>query len=438
MVIKLSSLSRYNSWWKYEDWEKEDIILRNVEEIIPRETKDVNIGKIMIIRGIRRSGKSVYLRLLVKELQNNINRRKILYIPCDRYSLREIKNMVDEFRRREGEIYLLLDEITYLKNWRIILKVLGEESVTTVATGSNPVELKKETETLPGRGIEGNEYYFNPLNFREFIKYMNPDIPQVKFPYNSPDLDPLIPYYDEIESLFYKYILTGGFPEAVIRIKHNHSLDYIYEEIMRVILGEIAKSGKNENIAREILEYLLKIKGNRFDYLTIAREIGMSHPTVREYINLLENARIVYQLESWNLDKKIFSHKKQKKVVFQSSLLPISLAVYILGESPEDFVDKYMEFLTENTVASHIIWSLEKPVLKEKHTFAGFYYDANKECDLVIKDKKFIGIETKYGKVMRKKYPFRTIYLSKEELEDEDILPLSLYLAGIAKSEKVI
>ncbi len=340
MVIKLSSLTRYNPWWKYENWEREDIILRNVEEIIPREIKNVNIGKIMVIRGIRRSGKSVYLRLLVKELQNNVNRRKILYIPCDRYSLREIKNMVNEFRRREGEIYLLLDEITYLKNWKILLKVLGEEGVTTVATGSNPVELKKETETLPGRGIEGNEYYFNPLNFREFIKYMNPDIPEVKFPYNSPDVNLIIPYYDEIESLFYKYILTGGFPEAVIRIKHNHGLDYIYEEIMRVILGEIAKSGKDENIAREILEYLLKIKGNRFDYLTIAREIGISHPTVREYINLFENARIVYQLESWNLDKKIFSHKKQKKVVFQSSLLPISLAVYILGESPEDFVDK--------------------------------------------------------------------------------------------------
>ena len=438
MVVKISSLSRYNPWWKYDDWEKEDFLLKGIEEIIPRNMKNIKDKKIMVIRGIRRAGKSVYIRLLVKEMIKGIDRRKIFYIPADRYNLQEIRNIIDEFRRREGEIYLLLDEITYLKNWKILLKILGEEGITTVATGSNPVELKKESETLPGRGIEGNEYYFTPLNFKEFIGYMSSEVPDVRFQYYRPDVNTVVPYYEEIESLFYKYVLTGGFPEAVTRMKHNRKLDEIYEEIVRVILGEIAKSGKDEEIAREILEYFLRLRGNRFDYISAARDVGVSHPTIREYIHLLENARILYELEAWDINKRRHSHRKQKKVMFQSTLIPIALALYLWGDEPREFVDKNMEYLAESTVDTHLIWSLEKPVVKEKHSFAGFYYDASKECDLVMLDNRFFGIETKYGNVQMRRYPFKTIYLTKDVLDGEYIMPLSLYLAGITKSEKVI
>ena len=440
MAIRISSLGRYNPWWKKsEGWESEDIRLRNIEEIIPRKDISLREGDIFIIRGIRRSGKSVYLRLLIKSLiERGVDPRKILYISCDRYTLREIRNIVDEFRRREEKIYIFLDEITYLKDWKIFLKILGEEDITTIATGSNPISIKREVETLPGRGVEGNEYYFNPLNFKEFLNYMRKDIPNVSFRYDSPQITPLIPYYDEIESLFYRYILTGGFPEAVIALKNGRDLSNIYEEIIRLVLGEISKAGKDEHIAREILEYLLRIKGGRFDYVSVARELEISHPTVKEYLNVLENARIIYTLEAWDLDKKRHAHKKQKKVIFQSTLIPISLGIYLFGYSPDDFVDENIEFLAECTASSHIIWSLESPLIREKHSFAGFYYDQSKECDLLIHTEKFFGIETKYGKVKKRKYPFELIYLSKEEIEEDNVIPLSLYLAGIEKSPKNI
>ena len=103
MAIRISSLGRYNPWWKKsEGWESKDISLRNLEEIIPRKDISLREGDIFIIRGIRRSGKSVYLRLLIKSLiECGVDPRKILYISCDRYTLREIRNIVDEFRRRE-------------------------------------------------------------------------------------------------------------------------------------------------------------------------------------------------------------------------------------------------------------------------------------------------------------------------------------------------
>ncbi|CAD5243957.1 ATP-binding protein [Thermococcus camini] len=435
MAVKIVKLVRHNSWWKGADWEREDPNLSRVKEVIPRKEIVIKEGSVTLLRGIRRAGKSFYIKTMIKRLiSEGVAPRRVVYIPCDRFRRREVKGFIDELRVRQGELYVFLDEITYLDGWRLLLKELGEDGVTTVATGSNPVELKREAELLPGRGIEGNEYYFNPLNFREFARFMNPELPDVSFPYNEPAVDNVFPWYEELEGLFYAYILTGGFPEAVLDYKSSGTVgEERYEEIIRLVLGEIAKSGKNEEIARELLEAIFRLKGNRIDYVTLAGEVGVSHPTVREYLSTLESARVIYTLEAWDIAKKRHAHRKEKKIVFQSPLIATALAVY-LGENPLEFVEGNVEWLVENIVASHVIWHIEEPILREKHSFAGFYYDRNKECDLVVREGgKFFGIEVKYGKVKRKRYPFPTLYVSKDEL-GKDTVPVSLYLLGLKKS----
>ena len=438
MAVRISDLVRHNPWWRDESWEREDYTLRNLPKIIPRKTINIEQGKIHLIRGIRRAGKTVYLKMLIKELiKSGINPRTILYLSCDRYSLREVKNIIDEFRLRNGDIRVFLDEITYLKNWGILLKTLGEEEITTVATGSNPILLKKETELLPGRGIEGNEYYFNPLSFREFVLLKKKSLEKYAFPYNEPQMDELIPWYEELQTLLYEYLITGGFPEAVLEYeKKNELSESLYEQIIRLILGEISKSGKDEEIAREVLEYILSLKGGRIDYITIANEVGISHITAREYLSVLEASRVLYVLKAWDISKRRHAHRKQKKIVFQSPLISSALHVYLTGGDAFEFIDKNIEWIIENLVSTHVIWSLELPIIREKHSFAGFYYDKSKECDLVIKERKFFGLEVKYGKLERKEYPFDVIYISKDEIEGNKVVPASLYLFGLKKSER--
>ncbi|ASJ17256.1 hypothetical protein A3L04_09350 [Thermococcus chitonophagus] len=153
--------------------------------------------------------------------------------------------------------------------------------------------------------------------------------------------------------------------------------------------------------------------------------------TVREYLSVLESARLIYVLEAWDISKKKHAHRKEKKIVFQSPLIAVSLAVY-LGEDPLEFIEENIEWLVEHTAITHVIWSMERPIIKEKHSFVGFYYDQTKECDLVIKDRGFFGIEVKYGRVKKRKYGFPVIYLSKDEL-GEDVIPTALYLYGLKK-----
>ncbi len=458
MAIKLSGLSSQNPWWKKGDWRNEDNDFKKIEYVLNRKKTEITKGEIYLIRGIRRSGKTVYTKIIIEDLIKEIDGKKIIYISCDRHSLREIKNIVDEFvKRLSGEV-VVFDEITYHNNWNILLKELAETTdLTIIATGSNPVKIREKKERLPGRKVEGNEYFLNPLSFREYVnnivdlknKIQNSDIKKFankikkfeSFSTFNPNIQEMIPYFDDLEPIFYSHLISGGFPDALLEyLKKGRINEGTYEMIIRLFLGVLSKENKSEEIGRQIMEKILSSMGSRLDFITISSDIGIHHNTVREYIELLENSRIIYLLPAWDINKKRYALRKQKKIIFQSSLIPQALHQYITGCSYDDtldFLDKNIENIVEHTVSSHIIQSLEAPVVKERHAFAGFYYD-KKECDLVIsKDKKFYGYEIKYGKQQKAKYPFITSYITKDII-DENTYPSSLFLAGLEKSEKTI
>ncbi|MFO7991595.1 MAG: hypothetical protein R6U61_04770 [Thermoplasmata archaeon] len=55
----------------------------------------------------------------------------------------------------------------------------------------------------------------------------------------------------------------------------------------------------------------------------------------------------------------------------------------------------------------------------------------------MLKDGEFHGFESHYGKLKKKKYPFKTTYLTKD-LMDEESIPASLFLYGLEKSNYCI
>lgn len=419
---------------------------------------EIEKDSLTIIRGIRRSGKTVYLKQLVKDLiEKGVEPSKILYISCDRLNRVQLRNIVTEFRIRSDDCFLFLDEITYVQDWQFLLKELMEDGgITIVATGSNPLQMKKRTERLPGRGVEGNEYYFNPFSFREFVLALDGkelgmlggsladavrtivDM-DIGFDITKPQIEKLIPYYEDLERLFYYYNLTGGFPRATVDLLTAGKIEQdTYESIIRMVLGTISKEGKDERTAQALLERLLITNSSRTDYSTLGKSIDVHHTTVKDYIGMLEDSRILFQLLAWDLSNSRHSIRKQKKMIFQSSLIPIALHIYLRGGDWKDaqiFYDQNQEWIVENLVSAQMIWSMEQPLMREAHSFSGFHYN-RKECDLVILDRdgSFYGFESKYGKLEKAKMPFKTIYLTKSEM-DQDSLPVSLYLMGIKKSK---
>ena len=455
MAVKLSRLVSSNPWWKNEDWEKSDPDLRSIDYNLERRNIYAPEGKLTVMRGIRRSGKTVYLKHMVNGiLKTGVNRQNVIYISCDRFNRSEVRNIIMDIIVKRGGGFLLLDEVTNMADWNLLLKELMEQGeFTVVATGSNPADIGNMTERLPGRGIEGNELYFNPLSFREFVRALVKlehrisdefllkavrilrDV-DTRFSPFSPDVDPLFPYYEELERLFFVYILTGGFPNAIQDyLKSGRVSEETYEMLLRMLLGTLSRNKKSEETARRVMQEISAVGTGRTDYITMAGNTGIHHNTVRDYLELLERARITYTLFPWNLDKKAHAPKKQKKIVFQSPIIPTSIPLHLWGggwEDVQEYVDKNMEYLVEDVIAAHLIWTEERPVLREQHSFAGYYYDQH-ECDFVfLKGGEFRGFESHYGKLKRAKYPFKTLYLTKDVM-DEDAVPTSLFLYGLEK-----
>ncbi|MEA3360988.1 MAG: AAA family ATPase [Thermodesulfobacteriota bacterium] len=320
-MVKISGINAQNPWWSQGfEFARYDKSLGKAKPIFferkPIETKN---GNIYILRGPRQVGKTTYIKDLVRKLiKNGTAPRDILYLSLDFFtSRRELRNAITYFlesRIDAARIYLLLDEITSIEDWNLELKYLSDQGVLKrgiiIATGSSAVKLKEKGELLPGRGIEGNEYYIKPLSFREFtlqiINFVAQHLTQDEFCHTliklkiflasssldlGSDMDGIreqaervLPFKMALSYLFRLYLMTGGLPGVV-----NHYFDNLYlqqkntihpaiaEIFVRDVFGDLARLQKQENIIRQILRAIVDRYGSRYSFSNLSREIEKSH-----------------------------------------------------------------------------------------------------------------------------------------------------------------
>jgi len=167
---------------------------------------------------------------------------------------RELRRAISSFLKRNRdaeEVFIILDEVTVLKDWTLELKSLSDSGVTkkskVLVTGSSGEALRRTGEQLPGRGLEGNEHYMKPLTFREFVfqtiprfeaktssgelqralRLLEGELKKVKITLqeNLSDIhvliDPILPFESELEYLFEHYLRCGGFPMAINQYVEN-------------------------------------------------------------------------------------------------------------------------------------------------------------------------------------------------------------------------
>lgn len=130
-----------------------------IDAIIPFIDKP----QIKIITGIRRSGKSVVLRLLKEELlQRGVQEEQIITINFESFAFIELTKaqklyeFVKEKIKHKHKYYLLLDEIQEVEDWeKAINSFIVDFDVDVYLTGSNSHLLSSELATyLAGRYVE--------------------------------------------------------------------------------------------------------------------------------------------------------------------------------------------------------------------------------------------------------------------------------------------
>ena len=275
-----------------------------IKQIVPFIDKDV----IKVLTGIRRSGKSVMLKLLMEELKNRgINENQFIYINFENLKYRNLKNyerlydfILNKVDDKYKSYYIFLDEIQEVEEWeRCVnsLRVDEELRFDIYITGSNAKLLSGELSTyLAGRYIEFIVY---PFSFKEFFEIIQEKNQEIK-----------------VKEAFQKYVKFGGMPFL-------HNLDYNFEASMQylqdlyasIILKDITQRNniRDTDLLERIINYIVMNIGNTFSATSISKFFKSENrkvatETILNYIKACEEAFLVYRVARNDLlGKKILN-----------------------------------------------------------------------------------------------------------------------------------
>lgn len=266
---------------------------------------------IKVITGIRRCGKSYLLKSIIQELkEKGIKDKDIIYIELDKKGYRNItkpnqlEKLIDSLIVDNDFKYLFIDEIQNVKGYETLINSYKEEGRFSIfLTGSNSYLLSGELVTkLTGRYIE---IEMLPLNFYEYVnmkKFMKKEIN--------------INIYNEFE----EYVRNGGFPGSLNYDRYEDKLLYTKNVINQIFEKDIKTHKKIKN--KELFELIQRFVINNFgavistssiyDYLNKDKNINIDRRTIKTYIEILENAKIIYPCDLFDIkSKKILDGDKK-------------------------------------------------------------------------------------------------------------------------------
>ena len=204
------------------------------------------VKRAVVLMGPRRVGKTVMMYHVVEKLlRSGVDRRKIVFISIDNpiYLYMGLDNLFALARKALGneelkDWYIFFDEIQYLKDWEIHLKVLVDSYRHNkfIVSGSAAAALKlKSAESGAGRFTE---FMLPPLTFREYIRLK--DYENLVSPYKSEGQSAPFyasPHLKELNRHFIDYINFGGYPEVVLSEKmQSNPGRYIKSDIIDKVL----------------------------------------------------------------------------------------------------------------------------------------------------------------------------------------------------------
>jgi predicted AAA+ superfamily ATPase len=174
-------------------------------------------GKAHAVIGMRRAGKTTFLRQLLADRRSALQPERALYLSFDDDRLagvgvEQLGFLLEEFYRRypalrgRESVLWLLDEIQLVPGWeRFVRRVMDSELVEFVVSGSSARMLSRQVHTsLRGRGMET---IIRPFSFREFLRHRGeePAKPARRWTAAERSL---------IEKRFREFLVEGGFPET--------------------------------------------------------------------------------------------------------------------------------------------------------------------------------------------------------------------------------
>jgi len=270
---------------------------RYIKQITPFIGKPV----IKVITGIRRCGKSTFLKMVCNTLkESGVIPGNIILINKDSIEFDFIRNYQDlnkyvksRIKNITGTIYLFIDEIQEIEGWeKAVSGFLADNTADLFITGSNSRLLSSELATyISGRYIEFKMY---PLTFSEFIQFR-----QGKGSDN----------FDNEFGLFMKY---GGFP-GIHHMEYDDEVveQYVFSLYNTILLKDVVAKNGIRDIA--LLEKIAKFTTDNCGNITSSKKIadflksqkiGGSVDTVQNYLSMLTSAFVFFKVNRFDIKGK--------------------------------------------------------------------------------------------------------------------------------------
>ena len=282
---------------------------------------------VKVLTGIRRSGKSTIMKMVMDKLENerHIPKENIISMRFDSMEYEDMtaKQMFETIKAglsAQGRTYLFLDEVQEISGWeKVVNSFLGEYDVDIYVTGSNSRMMSSEIATyLTGRYVSFQVY---PLSFEEYLAFRR-EVTELKNPHQE----------------LADYVRLGGFPATHLRAYSQDEVYTIVRDIYNsTIFSDIVRRNQIRKVDQleRVVKYTFSNVGNTFsaksisDYLKSEKR-SIDNETVYSYLEKLEKAYILHRCSRYDLQGKEIL-KTQEKFY----LADTSLRYSVLGYGPD-------------------------------------------------------------------------------------------------------
>jgi len=369
---------------------------------------------IYTVSGGRQVGKTTLLKQWMGKLLNEeIEPNRIFYLTGelidDQHSLvRLISDIINEMPRDQLS-YLIVDEVTYIKEWDRGIKYLADagflENITLVLTGSDMVVIQESRMRFPGRRGQSDtlDFYLYPLSFYECVKlksiFTSDEINLLRNTQTETSTGVMNRLFKEFDN----YLLHGGFLTAINDMaRNNRILKPTFSTYSDWIRGDILKQNKRENYLREVLDAIIKRYGSQITWNNLAQDLSIDHPkTVSDYIDLLVSMDAVYVQPALREEKLVAAPKKAKKVMFTDPFIFHAINAW-LNPVEDPFTQQLQPLIANEEWSSKLTEACVVTLYRRK--FPTYYIKAKGEVDVAYVDKnRFWPVEIKWTRQLRPK-----------------------------------
>jgi len=364
--------------------------MNKIKRKLFEEIKDHLKSKEMsLIVGPRQVGKTTLMQSLKEYL--SAQEKKTVFLNLDyeadkKYFVSQdnlIKKLKLEFGEKRG--FVFIDEIQRKENAGLFLKGLYDLNLPYkfIVSGSGSLELKEKIhESLAGRK---RLFELNPVSFGEFINF------KTDYKYDSKLSEFYVLEKNKTLDFLGEYLNFGGYPRVVLEDRLEEKSKIIDEIFRSYIEKDIAYLLKVERI--DAFNLLIKIlasqTGKIINYSSIAKQISISVPTLKNYLWYAEKTFIVKTITPYFTNPLKEITKSPSIYFYDLGLRNFSLGLFgnVHGSGELGFV--FQNFIG-NALREKIKWSG-----KNLH----FWRTLDKtEVDFVVsKGRETLPVEVKYS-----------------------------------------